>query len=56
MGEVIEMSQKELSRLEVIQRVIRQEIKQTEAVKCLNLFYRQMKRLVKRYRAQGAEG
>ena len=56
MGDILEMSQKELLRLEIIQRVIDRRIKQTEAAKLLNLSYRQAKRLVEKYRKYGAEG
>ena len=56
MGDILQMSQKELSRLEIIQRAIDKRIKQTEASKQLNLSYRQTKRLVKNYLKEGAQG
>ena len=37
MGDILEMRQKELSRVEIIQRVIDQRIKQTEASKQLKV-------------------
>ena len=48
------MSQRELSRLEVIQQVERKELKQERAAALLNLSVRQIKRLLRAYIAQGA--
>jgi transposase len=49
------MSQRELSRLEVIQRVCRKSLKQRQAAELLNLSLRQIKRLCKAYRRKGAQ-
>jgi transposase len=56
MDELLQMSAKELSRLEVMQRLTRQRMSQEEAGKILNLSTRQIKRLLKRYRQLGAAG
>jgi transposase len=48
------MSQRELSRLEVIQRVGRKTLTQRQAADLLNLSLRQVKRLSKSYQAAGA--
>lgn len=48
------MSQKELSRLEVIQRVCRKSLTQRQAAELLNLSLRHVKRLCKAYRRKGA--
>lgn len=53
---VISMSIKELSRLEIIDKVIQKRLKQAEAADILNLSVVQIKRLVKRYKAEGAKG
>ena len=53
---LVEMSATELSRLEVIQRVSEKRMKQKEAGEILHLGTRQIKRLLKRYRKQGAAG
>src|SRR5215213_6068792 len=50
------MSQKELSRLEVIQRVKRKTLKQRQAAELLSVSVRQVKRLCKAYHASGAAG
>jgi transposase len=50
------MSQKELSRLEVIQRVKRKTLKQRQAAELLSLSVRQVKRLCKAYHGKGAAG
>ncbi len=50
------MSQKETNRLEVIQRVVSKQLRQKEAAGQLMLSIRQVKRLVRRYREQGAAG
>ena len=47
------MSQRELSRLEVIQRVKRKSLKQRQAAELLSLSVRQVKRLCKQYQAGG---
>ena len=43
------MSQRELSRLEIVQRVKRKSLKQREAAELLGLTKRQIKRLCKLY-------
>ena len=50
------MSEEEVRRAGVLQRVGRGELKQSEAAELLGLSYRQTKRLQKRYREQGAQG
>jgi len=50
------MSQPELTRLEVIQRVKRKTLKQHQAGELLSLSVRQVKRLCKAYQANGAAG
>ena len=56
MDKLLEMSAKELSRLEVIQRLSRKQVSQQEAGKLLDLSTRQIKRLRKAYREKGAAG
>ena len=50
------MSQKELTRLEVIQRTEKKTLKQKEAAKMLGISVRHVKRLLRAYRQSGAEG
>lgn len=50
------MSERELSRLEIVQRVKRQSLKQRQAAKLLGLTERQVKRLCKRYAEAGPAG
>ena len=50
------MSQRELTRLEVIQRVKRKSLKQQQAAEVLSLSVRQVKRLCKAYQGAGAAG
>ena len=50
------MSGQELNRLEVIQRVIERRLSQQAAATTLGISYRQMKRLVARFRRSGAAG
>lgn len=50
------MSQRELTRLEVIQRVKRKTLKQRQAAELLSVSVRQVKRLCKAYQASGAAG
>ena len=52
----IEMSEKELRRVEVLARVKRRDLKVVDAASLVNLSYRQAKRLWKRYREEGAAG
>jgi len=50
------MSQPELTRLEVIQRVKQKTLKQRQAAELLSVSVRQVKRLCKAYQASGATG
>src|SRR5215207_9476893 len=50
------MSQRELTRLEVIQRVKQKTLKQRQAAELLSVSVRQVKRLCKAYQASGAAG
>jgi transposase len=54
--EMLNMSTKEISRLEVMQKVIGKRMNQKEAGAILGLGVRQIKRLVKQYKQQGAAG
>lgn len=56
MEELISMTQQELTRLEIIQRVEDKRLKQYEAAEHLNLSLRQIKRLCKRYQLEGPKG
>jgi len=53
---MIEMSRKEIDRLGVIQQVVNKQLAQKAAAEQLGLSVRQVKRLVQRYRAEGATG
>ena len=50
------MSEGEVRRAGILERVGRKELKQSEAAELLGLSYRQTKRLQKRYREEGAKG
>jgi hypothetical protein len=56
MERLLEMSVKEISRLEVIQRLSKKQLSQQEAGRILNLSTRQIKRLLQAYRIHGAAG
>lgn len=56
MTEIISMSQKELERIPVLDRLLNKEIKLKEAAKILNISIRQAGRLKKRYKAMEAKG
>lgn len=56
MDELLEMSAKELSRIEVMQRLSKKQMSQQEAGRILELSTRQIKRLLRAYRAKGAAG
>ena len=56
MDQLLQMSAKELSRLEVMQRVSRKQMSQREAGTILSLSVRQIKRLLRAYREKGAAG
>ena len=56
MDKLLEMSAKEISRLEVMQRLSRKQMSQKEASRILRRSTRQIKRILKAYRRQGAAG
>lgn len=56
MDRLLEMSAKELSRLEVMQRLSKKQLSQKEAGTMLSLSVRQIKRLLHAYRQKGAAG
>lgn len=56
MDQLLNMSTKELSRLEVIQRLKEKRLRQKEAATMLGVGVRQVKRLLCAYRRTGAEG
>lgn len=55
-GELLELSHQELDRVKVIQAVSQRHLTQAEAARQLQLSIRQVKRLVRRFRAEGAAG
>ena len=54
--QLLKMSTKELSRVEVIQRLDEKRLRQAEAAEMLGVGVRQVKRLVRAYRRSGAAG
>jgi transposase len=56
MDEILPMSPKELTRLEVMQRLKEKRLAQKEAATLLGLSVRQVKRLWRKYRKQAAKG
>jgi transposase len=56
MDELLTMSKKELTRLEVMQRLKDKRLTQKEAARLLGVSVRQIKRLWRAYRKQGAKG
>ena len=56
MDRLLSMSPKELSRLEVMQRLSEKRMRQKEAGRILKVSTRQIKRLLKAYREKGAAG
>ena len=56
MDKLLEMSARELNRLEVMQRLCKKQMSQKEAGQILDLSTRQIKRLLRAYRAKGAAG
>ena len=56
MDELLTMSKKELTRLEVMQRLKEKRLTQKEAGELLGLSVRQIKRLWRAYRQAGAKG
>ena len=56
MKETVTMSAKEANRIAIIEKVQRKEMRQKRAASLLGLSVRQVRRLVKRYRRDGAAG
>lgn len=56
METLLEMSTQEISRLEIMQRLLKKQMSQKEAGQILSVSTRQIKRLLKAYRTQGAAG
>jgi transposase len=56
MDELLTMSTRELARLEVMQRMKEKRLKQQEAARQLGISVRQVKRLYRAYKAEGAKG
>jgi Integrase core domain. len=56
MDKLLEMSTKELNRLEVMQRLSKKQMSQNEAGTMLGLSVRQIKRVLRAYRERGAAG
>ena len=54
--ELLQMSTKEISRLEVMQKLLEKRMSQKEAGTILHLSTRQIKRLLRKYKKQGAVG
>jgi hypothetical protein len=52
----IYMSNKELNRVEILQKVLEKKLKLTKAAKLLRVSIRQVKRLKKRFKSEGASG
>jgi len=53
---VISMSHQEIDRLKLVQQIEERQISQKDVASQLQLTVRQVKRLVRRYRDNGAEG
>lgn len=56
MDKLLTMSKKELTRLEIIQRIEDKQLKQVKAAEMLKVTQRHVRRLVQTYRQSGAEG
>src|SRR5512139_1237568 len=56
MDELLTMSNREITRLEAMQRIKNKRLTQKEAARMLSLSVRQIKRLYRAYKAQGARG
>jgi transposase len=56
MDELLQMSDKEITRLEAMQRIKDKRLTQKEAARILRLSIRQIKRLYRAYKARGAKG
>ena len=54
--EILTMSQKELKRLQVISKTLGKRIRQREAAEILELTERQIRRIIKRVRAEADKG
>lgn len=50
------MSNQEIGKIEILEKLVRKEIKQKKAGEVLGVSVRQVKRLVKRYKQEGASG
>ena len=55
MDELLTMSKRELTRLEIMQRIKEKRLTQKEAARLLEISLRQVKRVWKAYRTQGAQ-
>ena len=53
---LLTMSTKEINKLEVMQRLTRKELRQKEAAEMLGISIRQIKRILRTYRQEGAQG
>lgn len=56
MKELYTMSQKEISKLEVLQKLLNKQMKQSKAAQVLGISVRQVQRLVRQYRQHGPAG
>ena len=56
MDKLLTMSSKEISKLEVMQRLKEKSLSQRAAAEMLNVSVRQVKRMFKSYREEGAAG
>ena len=56
MDEIIRMSKKEINRLEIMQKIEQKTLKQSEAAELLEISIRQVKRIYRNYRENGAAG
>src|SRR3990170_1196018 len=56
MKETITMSMKEANRIAILDKLVKKELKQNRAAKLLGLSVRQVRRLMKRYKKEGAVG
>ena len=56
MGKLITMSQQEVSRLEIIQKLLERRLSQAQAADILHITTRQVQRLLRAYRQQGVIG
>jgi transposase len=50
------MNAQEVSKLEIMQRLTRKQLRQKEAAKMLGSSIRQVKRILRAYREEGAQG